>query len=262
VHDSTLAPPKAQAPIRNPPFAWNTRNAIDGIVLRPPNVFHSQTFVLAALHRIASHPPVGASVSYRDAIRLWSKRKEGESMMISYLATATLAVGLLAATPEPPQWESNYGKALSATRAGNSPLLVVLDEPNSKEARIEPALLSKNVVMGNEFELLRPYHLCHVDVTTKYGRKVAKAFGANRFPHVAIIDKTGSTVLFHRSGKINATEWTTALTQHKSGERSRPRVLTQVSYQPSTPAIYSSPYPVYSSPFPTSSCPNCQRRSF
>jgi hypothetical protein len=176
-------------------------------------------------------------------------------MMISYLATATLAVGLLAATPEPPRWEANYGKALSATRAGNSPLLVVLDEPNSKEASIEPALLSENAVQGKKFELLRPYHLCRVDVTTKYGRRVAKAFGANRFPHVAIIDKTGSTVLFRRSGKIKATEWATALAQHKSGERPRPRVVTQVSYRPSTPAVYSSP-------FPTSDCPNCQRRSF
>lgn len=175
--------------------------------------------------------------------------------MISYLATATLAVGLLAATPEPPRWESNYGKALSATRAGNSPLLVVLDEPNSKETMIEPALLSENAVQGKEFELLRPYRLCHVDVTTRYGQKVAKAFRANRFPHVAIIDKTGSTVLFHRSGKINATEWATVLTQHKSGERPQPRIVTQVSYQPSTPAVYSEPYP-------TSSCPNCQRRSF
>jgi hypothetical protein len=184
---------------------------------------------------------------------MWSQRKEGESMMISYLATATLAVGLLAATPEPPQWEANYGTALKATRAGNSPLLVVLDEPNSKEASVEPALLSENAVKGKEFELLRPYRLCHVDVTTQYGRKVAKAFRADRFPHVTIIDKTGSTVLFRRSGKINATEWATALTKHKSGERPLAQTVSHVSYQPSTPVIYSSPYP-------TSSCPNCQRR--
>jgi hypothetical protein len=176
-------------------------------------------------------------------------------MMISYLATATLAVGLLAATPEPPRWESDYGKALSATRAGNSPLLVVLDEPKSQGARIEPALLSETGVQGNEFNLLRPYRLCHVDVTTQYGRKVAKAFGANRFPHVAIIDKTGSLVIFKRSGLINATEWEQALVQHRNGERPRPHTVAKVSYQPSTPVIYSSP-------FPTSSCPNCQRNSF
>jgi hypothetical protein len=175
-------------------------------------------------------------------------------MMISYLAAATMAVGLLAATPEPPQWEDNYGKALSATRSGNSPLLVVLDEPNSQEARIEPALLSKDAVKGREFELLRPYRLCHVDVTTRYGRKVARAFRANRFPHVAIIDKSGSLVIFRRSGKIETAEWERALTQHKSGERSQPRAAS-VSYRASTPAVYSNPVP-------SGSCPNCQRRSF
>jgi hypothetical protein len=193
----------------------------------------------------------------RDAT--WSKRKEGESTMISFLATATLAVGLLAATPEPPRWESDYGKALTATRAGNGPLLVVLDAPQSEDARIEPALLSENGVSGKEFTLLRPYRLCHVDVTTKYGQKVAKAFGANRFPHVAIIDKTGSLVIYRRSGQLNATEWEQALTNHKNGERPQPRTVAQVSYQP----VYQPSTPViYSSPFPTSSCPNCQRNSF
>jgi hypothetical protein len=183
--------------------------------------------------------------------------------MISFLATATMAVGLLAATPETPRWEKDYGKALSATRAGNSPLLVVLDEPKSEEARIEPALLSKSGIGGKEFNLLKPYRLCHVDVTTKYGQKVAKAFGADRFPHVAIIDKSGSLVIFRRSGKISAAEWEQALTRHKDGERPQPRTVAQVSYQPSTPVVYSPSTPViYSSPFPTSSCPNCQRSSF
>jgi hypothetical protein len=191
--------------------------------------------------------------------------------MISFLATATLAVGLLAATPEPPRWESDYGKALSATRAGNSPLLVVLDEPTSQDARIEPALLSEDSVRGKEFNLLKPYRLCHVDVTTKYGQKVAKAFGANRFPHVAIIDKSGSLLIFNRSGKINATEWEQALTEHKNGERPRARTVAHVSYQPSTSVVYEPSTPViyqpsspviYGSPFPASSCPNCQRNSF
>jgi hypothetical protein len=179
--------------------------------------------------------------------------------MISFLATATLAVGLLAATPEPPQWESDYGKALSATRAGNSPLLVVLDEPKSEEARIEPALLGQTTVLGKESNLLKPYRLCHVDVSTKYGQKVAKAFGASRFPHVAIIDKSGALVIFKRSGNLNAAEWEQALTEHKNGERPRPHTVAKVSYQPS----YQPTTPmVYSSPFPTSSCPNCQRSSF
>ena len=41
--------------------------------------------------------------------------------MISYLATATLAIGALLAAPQPPQWEASYGKALEATREGGRP---------------------------------------------------------------------------------------------------------------------------------------------
>src|SRR5436190_23001386 len=115
--------------------------------------------------------------------------------MINFVATATLAIGLLAAAPKAPQWETSYGKALEETRAGSDPLLVVLDKPNSKEARIEPALLSEDKA-GDTSKLLRPYRLCHVDVTTDYGQKVAQAFHAKDFPHVAIIDKTGSMVIF------------------------------------------------------------------
>ncbi len=175
--------------------------------------------------------------------------------MISYLAAATLAVSLLAATPKSPEWKSSYGEALEATRAGNSPLLVVLDKPNSVEARVEPKLLSESSVNGKEFELLRPYELCHVDVTTEYGQKVANAFRAKSFPHVAIIDRTGSLVLFRKSGKMDMAEWERALSQHKSGERPKARAIAHTTYKPSEPVIYSSPSG-------SSYCPSCQRRPF
>ena len=158
-------------------------------------------------------------------------------MMINYLATATMAIGLLAGAPRAPHWEASYGKALEETRSGEDPLLVVLDKPNSKEARIEPALLSQESAGDKHSKLLRPYRLCHVDVTTDYGQKVAEAFHAKNFPHVAIIDKTGSMVIFKKSGKIKQSEWDDILTSHKSGERPK--------------ATSSRPY-----------CPNCQRSQF
>ena len=175
--------------------------------------------------------------------------------MMCYLAAATLAVGMLAATPQAPQWEPSYTKALAETRTGNSPLLVVLESPKSKDGRVDAKLLSENSVSGKEYELLRPYRLCRVDVTTQYGRKVAKAFRANSFPHVAIIDKTGSLVLYRKSGKVDAANWEATLTRYKSGERPKARPVTHVTYSPIKPATYSSPFPV-------SSCPNCQRNSF
>src|SRR5262245_8388500 len=168
-------------------------------------------------------------------------------MMINFLATATMTIGLLAAAPKSPEWEPSYGKALQATRAGQDPLRVVLDKPNSKEAWIEPALLSENKADAENTKLLKPYRLCHVDVTTEYGQKVAEAFHAKNFPHVAIIDKTGSMVIFHKTGKIGTDEWAKILTNHKSGERA---AVSRVSYKP-TGSSSEKPY-----------CPNCQRQQF
>jgi hypothetical protein len=152
--------------------------------------------------------------------------------MMNFVVTATLAIGVLAAAPKAPQWETSYGKALEETRAGQDPLLVVLDKPNSKEARIEPALLSEDKATTSSSKLLKPYRLCHVDVTTEYGQKVAKVFKAKEFPHVAIIDKTGSMVIFKKTGQIDSAEWQKILTSHKTGESA------------------------------TSNCPNCQRNKF
>ena len=150
--------------------------------------------------------------------------------MINFVATATLAIGLLAAAPKAPEWESSYGKALEETRAGQDPLLVVLDKPSNKEARLEPALMSEDKPMTESSKLLKPYRLCHVDVTTEYGQKVAKVFNAKEFPHVAIIDKTGSMVIYKKTGQVSEAEWQKILTNNKKGER---------------------PY-----------CPNCQRNKF
>ncbi len=170
--------------------------------------------------------------------------------MITYLATATLAITLMVAAPKAPQWEQSYGKALEATRAGEDPLLVVLDKPSSDDARIEPALLSENDAGGDNSKLLGPYRLCHVDVTTDYGKKVAKAFRAKEFPHVAIIDRTGSVVIFKKTGQIKQEEWKQILASHKFGERPSASAVTHVTLKP-TGNSSDEPY-----------CPNCQRSQF
>jgi hypothetical protein len=169
-------------------------------------------------------------------------------MMVNVLATATLAISMMAAAPKAPEWEQSYGKALQATRAGQDPLLVVLDKPGSDEARVEPALLSEDNASGDNSKLLSPYRLCHVDVSTDYGKKVAKAFKAKEFPHVAIIDKTGSVVIFRKTGQIKQDEWKQILTQNKSGERSSP--VSHVTLKPTNSSSGGS------------YCPSCQNHQF
>jgi len=171
--------------------------------------------------------------------------------MLSSLATASLAISALLAAPQQPQWESSYGKALKATRSADSPLLVVLDKPKTKDARLSPELLNDEKVEGKSGALLKPYQLCHVDVTTRYGKKVAKAFHATTFPHVAIIDKTGSTVIFTKKGDIQANEWQRILTRNKSGDKSLAKKVSRSSYKPITGGSSAKPY-----------CPSCQRNSF
>jgi hypothetical protein len=173
--------------------------------------------------------------------------------MLCYLATATLAIGALLAAPQQAKWESSYGKALEATRAADAPLLVVLDKPNSKDARLAPELLNAKAAEGNDGAVLEPYQLCHIDVTSEYGKKVAKAFHATTFPHVSIIDKTGKTVIFTKTGNIQPEEWQRILIRHKSGDKSLATTVSRTTYKPITGSSSDGSRPY---------CPNCQRNSF
>lgn len=174
--------------------------------------------------------------------------------MKNYLATATLAMSVLASAAQGAEWQSDYGDALAATRADNQPLLVVLDEPQTEATRIEPALLSEGSAKTDDAKQFENYNLCHVDVTTKYGKKVARAFKAKRFPHVAIIDRSGSVVIFKKSGKMDSKEWTSVLKTHRNGERVAAR---HVSYKLNGDSSDSAP--TYHN---KSYCPSCQRKSW
>ena len=80
------------------------------------------------------------------------------------------------------------------------PLLVVLDVPSDPKSAAEPKQLAEE---GDYADVLQSYQLCRVDVSSQYGKKVAKAFGANEFPFRAIIDKTGKVILCKKLGKLS-----------------------------------------------------------
>ena len=86
--------------------------------------------------------------------------------MVHYLAVALLAASS-AVTPAKTEWQADYGKALATTRSENRPLLIVLDAP---ETAVSADMLAAE---GPNADLLKSYELCHVDVTTEYGKKVA-----------------------------------------------------------------------------------------
>jgi hypothetical protein len=178
--------------------------------------------------------------------------------MSVFFATSVLVLGLLTGNVQPPEWESSYGKALEATRSESRPLLVVLDKPASSEDRVAPELLAPSGD-SKQAELLKSYELCHVDVTTEYGQKVAEAFKAKSFPYVAVIDKTGAAIIYSKAGKTSSDEWSRVLDAHKAGLRST--AVSRVSYKPvnGSSVMFQQPGSYIMS---TSNCPNCQRRSF
>jgi hypothetical protein len=168
--------------------------------------------------------------------------------MVHYLAAAVLAASSLAVTPSKLEWQADYGKALAATRTDQRPLLVVLDVPASSDASLAGDLLATE---GEQAELLAKYELCHVDVSTEYGQKVAQAFKATEFPHTAIIDRTGAVVLYKNAGQMDESQWSATLAKYQAGTRP----VAQTSYYRGD-SIMPTSYPTMSN---GSYCPSCPR---
>ena len=158
--------------------------------------------------------------------------------MIRMITTAALATCLLMAPIQAASWETDYGKALSATRGNNKPLLIVLDIPSESEKSLSVNQLSESKTNASA---LASYQLCHVDVSTPYGKSVAKAFQVSTFPHVAIIDKTGSNVIAKKSGKLSSEQFANLLVENQQGA-ARHVVMKPIANMPTanSSVIYSS----------------------
>jgi hypothetical protein len=168
--------------------------------------------------------------------------------MIEFLSMAAIALSTLGVSAGSVDWQSDYGKALEASRADSRPLLIVLDNPSDPAATAKEDQL---VAQGEQEELLNAYECCHVDVSTEYGKKVADAFKAKEFPFAAIIDKTGSIVLCKKTGKVSDAEWQETLATYQNGERTK-AIQT---------AFYRGKEGVNASVQSPSYCPSCQRRA-
>ena len=129
----------------------------------------------------------------------------------------SVALLTLAASPDDgsSEWMASYGKALETARFSNQPLLVVLDNPNDPAQRLTAVETADNT----QKQLLKPYLMCRVDVSTAYGKQVAASFKTTSFPHVAVIDKTASYVLYRKSGQVTTAEWAGTLVRYQTGNR-------------------------------------------
>jgi hypothetical protein len=177
--------------------------------------------------------------------------------MLQFFAIVTAAIGIAAADTSAPQWESDYSKALQQTRQDNRPLLMVIDQPGVAEQSLTGELLSDGV--GGA---LADYDLCHVDATTKYGKKVAAAFKAAKFPYVAVIDKDGKVILHQHSGKLTSSQWSEMVAKYRNGERPVQHVVAKPVVK-TTPVSTAMPsydsYQQYMPSSPRPYCAKCQR---
>ena len=161
-------------------------------------------------------------------------------LMASLIAVAVAASTQAGSTNET-VWQADYGKALEATRGDDRPLLVVLEDPKAEKT-------DDNTEQADA-ELLHSYQLCRIDASTEYGKRVAKVFKATTFPFRAIIDKTGSIILYKKGGELNEKEWETTLVRYKKGDRKG--LLARTSFFRGGDASISSP----------SYCPTCQLKA-
>ncbi|MGI9457685.1 MAG: hypothetical protein ACR2NU_14060 [Aeoliella sp.] len=174
--------------------------------------------------------------------------------MIHCFTLLAATIGVTAAAPPAPQWHSDYGKALTQTRADDRPLLMVIDNPAKDAERLPSELLKSEEAVT----ALMRYDLCHVDATTKYGKKVAEAFKTEQFPYVAFVDKSGSVILHSHSGELTGDEWNDLLVKYQKGEKPVRRVTAKPVVN-SSPAI-SRDYGQYMQQFsPRPYCAKCQR---
>lgn len=137
--------------------------------------------------------------------------------MNGILASLTIVAATLGAAPDAPNWHSDYGQALESAKAAQQPLLLVLENPKEAQSRVEQATFTNDPLQA---ELLGPYQLCRVDVTTPYGSKVAEVFGVTQFPQTVITDKSASKIIFRKAGRFTSSEWTSTLISHKDGQPS------------------------------------------
>ncbi len=113
----------------------------------------------------------------------------------------------------------DYAQALKAARAQGRLLVVVLQE-GAQPSRATP--------VGRSAALLRKHFVvCRVNVNTPYGASLAKAFGRNRFPHLAVIDAREMVILHRHTGPVDAQQvqllvarWSSAPASSRSGSAS------------------------------------------
>lgn len=112
-------------------------------------------------------------------------------------------------------WKRHYDVAKRHAQANQRPLVVVLENPTSTNEKIDETKLgglNRETISKNKFELVR------VDVNTDYGKRVAAAFGATKFPYTAVTDDRSIHIVYRKAGQMSDRDWRVALAKSTDGK--------------------------------------------
>jgi hypothetical protein len=125
------------------------------------------------------------------------------------------------------RWRDHYEVAKNVAQAAEHPLLVVLENPTKTTEKIDETKLNeqdRQTIATQEFELVR------VDVNTDYGKRVAAAFGATKFPYTAVTDDRSVNIVYRKAGQMSERDWTVALAKSKQTEIQVVQAAKQIVY--------------------------------
>jgi hypothetical protein len=148
-------------------------------------------------------------------------KKEEPLMHTSVLIVALAAMAADKATPE---WQVDYGQALSLAQEQNRPVAVFLApgkdgwQKLARDGKVSEQALA---------ELASGYVCLRLDTDTEYGKKWAKAFEMSSGLGLVLSDRSGNTQAYRHEGSLDAAALTSALETH-SGKV----VVTRPSYYP------------------------------
>ncbi|REK28008.1 MAG: thioredoxin family protein [Planctomycetota bacterium] len=139
----------------------------------------------------------------------------GTSLLVASIFVFGLGVAG-ARAEEAVTWLDDYHVAKAAAIEAGKKLLVVLEDPSQASHTVQQVSDSSGAV---EAELLKPFVLCRVDVTSEKGKSLAEAFGATEYPFTAVIDRRGRFVDYKHSGEFSNTAWVAMLVEQGQEEQ-------------------------------------------
>lgn len=146
-------------------------------------------------------------------------------------AVLLLALGVGADTNL--EWNDNYGEVKRIAAQKKMPVVVVLEDPSKPSTSFSEKELEAD---PEQVKLLRKFQLCRIDVTSNYGKNVAKSFKATRFPYTIMLDKSASYITLRRSEKMTPNQWATSLLANKDKLIHRSRSVRGASSGDSFPS--------------------------